>query len=542
MSSMDLGSYRSHMRPRPPGSAPFQRPPPVEQFISPQDGPAVLHLRAVPVAVDEGSVHQALIGLSGYMQTVLYKPNPPWGFTQTGIPQGFIRITFQTLQDAMNATNSLMDMFLQNHRQGDWCPQDIQVQIRPNLLSAEQRAVKLAALKKRMSGTWNPEADPVNGNNTPSLANLPASAGLPGGKEAGASAGNGGPVQDPRASATDLAAEPIASSGIDGTPHKSIAAGPSNQRPSSDGRAGRVESQRPSHAEPLAAGQQLLPIGSAGRDSRLGVLEDRARKPSSARVLDKNRDVRYAGSSRQGQDEPNQKAFSRAISTQPRSERSDRLPSQRERDRSRSIHRSESPSGRERRPSSFRLSDHLRKRPREPSGSAAQDANRACPDQRRCPADTRPVQRVLQSPISEGQDVSYPSRDSNMPQGRVLISRPPASSPRPANEFRRVDRSQTLPYRDQRRPNDPGIPPSHGLQGMAALDPMPGPALNALLNIVDRSPNLTVEHFNEKNVGLIMRLNNAEYHSFLQKAGGLDWSQIASPAQIISSLARQAQR
>ncbi len=35
----------------------------------------------------------------------------------------------------------------------------LQVQIRPNLLSAEERSAKLAALQTRMTGTWNPETD-----------------------------------------------------------------------------------------------------------------------------------------------------------------------------------------------------------------------------------------------------------------------------------------------------------------------------------------------------------------------------------------------
>ena len=80
-------------------AAAVQHPPPaLRPFFSPQDSPAVLHIHPVPVAVEERGVDQSLQKLPGYMHTILFKPNPPWGQDRNGIPQGFLRITFQSLK------------------------------------------------------------------------------------------------------------------------------------------------------------------------------------------------------------------------------------------------------------------------------------------------------------------------------------------------------------------------------------------------------------------------------------------------------------
>ncbi|KAK9818924.1 hypothetical protein WJX74_001051 [Apatococcus lobatus] len=672
------------------------------QFISPQDGPAVLHIHPVPVEVEERGVDQSLTakGLSGYMHTILFKPNPPWGHDSNGIPQGFLRISFNTLHDAMNAVEALMPMFQHNWGEGNWCPEKIEVQVRPNMLSREERAVKLDVLEKRMSGVWNPDEASTGAQQAPkqlpvqptsaaaSQLPLPVQTLIP--PPPSMSSSNLMPPPPPimksnhtfpesnllRPPSQELAPSPAlgkaaiaASKPPDGKQGARPVIKPdpaggmvpaSLSKPQINPAATPVKADPASNDEKAiaaAAGgaqQATVPVtaalslggastGSLARESTTGSrlarssLDNRD-KASTSHYHGKRGDVRAEQSERPGsarhessvashdahgapikhsrtrhdsrqhdeasdrkrhghrlmshaawqgsQDVPHEKVSHQLNLSHPRSDRPDRPSSQRElaHDRAPRSQRSRSSSRSRRSCSPSRLSNELsRKRPRgtseqvwrsvpdsvrhprtaEPSGLRQQRHVPESDYNGRHQVDSSPTRRLrigaaaqvaLGSRLSEHQVTGSPvaSLPGRTPFEDRGAARPSDFQfhPRAANAFaaqrippsERCSVSISEPFLSPGLPSPQGAGQAVGVQGMDALQNLPAPALNALLNIVDQSPALMVEHFNGKNVALIMRLNNTEYHTFLMKASAVEWSEIADPAPFISSLARQAQR
>ncbi|KAK9824482.1 hypothetical protein WJX72_010692 [[Myrmecia] bisecta] len=119
-----------------PGNLPTQ---PVGR-LSDAEGPAIIHIEGVPLAVQEADLHSSLVegGIQGYLRVqMIQRPDHAFGMANA---------TFETRFDAERAVIRLQEMFQWNHDNNNWVPTCIQIKMRTNLLDMATRLARIKAL------------------------------------------------------------------------------------------------------------------------------------------------------------------------------------------------------------------------------------------------------------------------------------------------------------------------------------------------------------------------------------------------------------